>query len=205
MNQTLVLALMAIMVGATGPAAAQNDTPVSKAEYLPIPGLSLEQRHMECVDNPDCTLEERFILMEEMNDEMAVMIGRINERCMELDYEDCINPRSAANEQWHKMHNHSGEMMFSMEMEASANMSPFMTEYEIERERQQRMEHLGEEMGRQEPAAGDTRHENMERERAREQEQLQRQPATEERKNWWQRLFGSDDEPNGEGAVIQYD
>lgn len=203
MNQTLVLALMAIMVGATGTAAAQNDTSVSKSEYLPIPGLSIEQRHMECVDDPDCTLEERLMLMEEMNDEMAAMLERMNETCMELDYEACIDPRSAANEQWHKMHNHSGEMMFSMEI--TSEMGPFMTEYEPERERQQRMEQLGEEMGRQEPAAGNTRQQNMEQERAREQEQLQRPPATEERKSWWQRLFGSDDTPNGESSVIEYE
>lgn len=203
MNQTLILALVAVMVGSAGTASAQNETSAGSAEYLPIPGRTLEQRHMECVDDPECSVGERLLLLEEMNDEMDAMIGLMNENCMELDYEDCIDPRSAANEQWHKMHNHSGEMMFSMEINAPEGMGPFMTEYEADRQERRRLDEAAEEMRRQEPAAGTEMNETESI--PPETERMQRRSAEEEQKSWWQRLFGDDSEPDGQSSIIEYD
>lgn len=197
MSQNLILALIAVLIGSTNPAEAQYQPTESKAEYLPIPGHPLETRYQNCMEDPDCTVQERLMLMGEMDQELTRAMQRMNNTCMDLDYNDCINPRSSYNEEWHKLHSHMGTMMSGMEMNAPDGMGPFMTESE-EAPMGMMDEETGEAMSRREPAAGTTEEPEADMENI--------EPAEKPKeKNWWQRMFGDKEEAPDNEPFLKYE
>lgn len=202
MNQNVILTLIAVIIGSASPAIAQYEQTESKAEYLPIPGRPLETRYQNCLDDPNCTIQEHLMLMEEMGKEMDSMLQKMNRTCMDMDYSDCISPRSVQNEEWHKLHNHIGQMMANMETNMSEVMGPpDMTEEKREMEKIIDDE-TGAEMSRQEPAAGSSE-EPSPAMKTMDLEKQQKEKDTE--KSWWQKIFRNDEKEPEAKPFLEYD
>mgnify|MGYP000977299126 CR=1 FL=1 len=76
---------------------------------------SLDARYDKCMSDPQCSTEERLQLMNEMADYLRYELRRMDRKCIDYHYEDCISIQSDDFEQWHKINNYMLDMMKSME------------------------------------------------------------------------------------------
>jgi hypothetical protein len=76
---------------------------------------TLDVRYEACMNNPDCSPEERMELIDEMADYLRYELRRMNKNCMNKNYEDCVSTQSDDFEQWHKINNYMLDIIESME------------------------------------------------------------------------------------------
>ena len=102
MKYILVVSLLSFVVMMT--ACAHKNEP-----------YTLDARYESCMNNPDCSPEERMELINEMADYLRYELRRMNRNCINRNYEDCISTQSNDFEQWHKINNHMLNVIKSME------------------------------------------------------------------------------------------
>jgi len=133
MKKTLISVLLTSAIMIALPTLAQEVTN-EKPIVDPIP---LELRYEDCINNPACTAQEQWQIMDEMHNQMHQTFRDMNRTCRDMDYRNCFEPSVQEREQWHKMHAHMREMMENMESRSDNRASE------------------AEEMQQEEPAAGD--------------------------------------------------
>lgn len=147
-QQTIALMIMALMLGASQPAWAQDGASAASPQNYEIQvSPSLDDRFDQCIHNDSCTIRERMNLMSDMSNDMRDVLRQMDKNCAMMDYNECIVPQRDERVQWHKMHNHMREMMQSIEARAlnpkeGASLLP------------DKKQETGESMNMNEPSAG---------------------------------------------------
>lgn len=149
MEQSIVLMIMALMLGASQPVMAQDSiivTPLQQQGKAQPP--SLDERFEDCINNDKCDMRERMRLMDDMSDDMHEAMRRMDLICSMMDYNECIGPQRDEREQWHEMHANMQEMMQSMETRA-------LNKKESKKPAPDEKQETAEKMNKSEPSAGE--------------------------------------------------
>lgn len=106
------LLLSVLILGALGTAVAFAQENGTKEAVQ----LSLEERYQKCMDDKDCTAQERWMIIDDMAHEMRTTQQHMRDTCRDMQFKnDCLGTQEKEREQWHKMHTHMRDMMRSME------------------------------------------------------------------------------------------
>lgn len=179
MNNALNLILLTLLMGTASPATAQDNTQAMPAPPVMENEQTLVDRYQICIDSKNCTAQERFMLMRQMNDEMARMVRQMEQNCMQMNYMNCMEQQSSDVEQWKKMHGHMGDMMEGMveptgKPMKESRVGPWEENTGFEDDK------IVEELTKQEPAAGETKEQSA------------------AKQSWWRRFFRSGEKPETE-------
>ncbi|PJB70848.1 MAG: hypothetical protein CO093_06845 [Alphaproteobacteria bacterium CG_4_9_14_3_um_filter_47_13] len=121
MNQSLLLPFVVAILGSAHPAYAQNRLQFV-AQTTPAGITDLYQRYQECIGNSSCDVQKHLQLMIDMTDGMHQSLGRMNQTCTNMNYQDCIGVQANEKRQWKIMHNYMNALMQDLDPEYKESM-----------------------------------------------------------------------------------
>lgn len=115
MEPKVALMIIALTLGASHAAEAQNGIHSTTAPLREVLVPSIDARFDNCVSNGNCTVQEHMGLLRDMNNDMRESIARMEQPCEAKDYNQCMTQQSEERTRWHKLYGQMGEVMQSME------------------------------------------------------------------------------------------
>lgn len=114
MEIKLALMIMALALGATPTAGAQEATRPQKPQYIASSPLHVDERFEQCVKEGKCTMKEHLELLNDIAAQMHKTASRMAQPCALKSYQDCAlsdNERG----RWYELYARMGQVMQSLE------------------------------------------------------------------------------------------
>jgi hypothetical protein len=123
MNKTLLACLAATVLCYSGVSFAQTQTqyqtqPPTQILKPLLPevrsNMSLDDRFNQCLKDSACSAQTRMQIMQEENDEMNLRFQKIHLACLDMHFQNCVDPENETVQKWQTAHNRMRQLMQSM-------------------------------------------------------------------------------------------
>jgi hypothetical protein len=120
MMRKIPLVLLAAAALCHSSVAQAQTAPPSAPAAPATPGLSLEERYIQCYGAALCPLQERLQIVQEETNQMNALFQRVFEACAAKNFQDCTDSQQADMDSWHSADYRAGQMMLSIEAQSLA-------------------------------------------------------------------------------------
>ncbi len=109
MKTNAILALFAAAIALSVPAKAQEDPRIISIQYKAAD--SLDDRYSKCLSEPECPLQLRLQLVDELHLRMGQIMRRVERNCAKAQYRQCVFSQTPDLREWRRRDTQMADMM----------------------------------------------------------------------------------------------
>jgi hypothetical protein len=111
MKLKIVLAAFVLATSMSTPASAQDEAKIYSIQYNKTETASFDRRYNKCIAEPNCPMQLRLQLMDELYNKLGQTMGSIKHTCERANYHHCVGDKQADVREWHRVNDRMTELM----------------------------------------------------------------------------------------------